>query len=326
MDMRHRSTPVSTCQRYALAVNRVNSATAPGRAGPPGWLRVRVRHAAGWGYCLGSLWTTVDPQARELLASVVPGNPNSTDRPSWPISGLPIAVTISRSRQTADTRDQTDSYWRRLTSNRDNLRTLHNLWTKVWSLGIRVCATAQPKDRSATGRGCRKEHRYQPGKPARGPLAGHRRQPPSQPAGLADLQQAVDARREHRRGRRTERVHPQPARRSAAHPHRGHPQRAARQAGPPRRQRGPHPGARDPRPAAARLAPGRQPGAHQRSGSHPGHRRLRRAGVQRPVEPGDGTGQPRATVKESTHGQVARTICRQELPAPRSPPASRTAR
>ena len=41
-----------------------------------------------------SLWTTVDPQARKLLASMVPGNPNSTDRPSWPISGIPIAVAI----------------------------------------------------------------------------------------------------------------------------------------------------------------------------------------------------------------------------------------
>ena len=92
--MRHRSTPVSTCQRYALAVNRVNSATAPGSG--PAWpdTACRLRHAAAWGYCLGSLWTTVDPQAREALASMVPGNPNSTDRPSWPVSGFPTAVTI----------------------------------------------------------------------------------------------------------------------------------------------------------------------------------------------------------------------------------------
>ena len=36
VDMRHRSTPVSTCQRYVLAVNRVNSAGGSG---------VVVRHA-----------------------------------------------------------------------------------------------------------------------------------------------------------------------------------------------------------------------------------------------------------------------------------------
>ena len=35
MDMRHRSTPVSTCQRYALAVHRVNSASAPEPPSPP---------------------------------------------------------------------------------------------------------------------------------------------------------------------------------------------------------------------------------------------------------------------------------------------------
>ena len=239
----------------------------------------------------GSLWTTVDPRARELLASMVPGSPNSTDRPSWPVSGFPIAVTIFRARNCGHKGPNRQSLVVVLTSNRDNLRTLHNLWTKVWSLGIRVCATAQPRDGSATGRGCRTEHRCQPGKSARGPLAGHRRQPPSEPAGLADLQQAVDACREHRRGRRTERVHPQPARGPAAHPHRGHPQRAARQAGPARGQRGPHPGARGPRPAGPRLARGRQPGAHQRSGSHPRHRRVRGPGLQRPVEPGDRAGE-----------------------------------
>ena len=63
VDMRHRSTPVTTCQRYVLAVNRVNSTSFPGASGRRLWttprlrgspcLRVPVRHAAAWGYCLG---------------------------------------------------------------------------------------------------------------------------------------------------------------------------------------------------------------------------------------------------------------------------------
>ena len=88
MDMRHRSTPVSTCQRYALgdrqgqfgelrpsAAHR-ETATSAVRPAPrrPGTRRVSgaTRRSLG----ARSLWTTVDPQARKLLASRVPGNPN----------------------------------------------------------------------------------------------------------------------------------------------------------------------------------------------------------------------------------------------------------
>ena len=92
--MRHRSTPVSTCQRYALAVHRVNSANA--LSGPRRHLsrrrRTQVRapprpqqdqcrvfgsdtpQPVGITPC--SLWTTVDPQARKLLASGFPGIPH----------------------------------------------------------------------------------------------------------------------------------------------------------------------------------------------------------------------------------------------------------
>jgi len=92
VDMRHRSTPVTTCQRYVLAVNRVNSASSPERrgvhpvenrrnAGGPGRV-FRADTPQSVDIAPASLWTTVDPQAREALASMVPGNPNSTDRPS----------------------------------------------------------------------------------------------------------------------------------------------------------------------------------------------------------------------------------------------------
>ena len=93
--MRHRSTPVSTCQRYALAVHRVNSASTcewPGRhlVRPP-QAGTRDHHLDHRGdqrrvfgsdtpqpvdFAPSSMWTTVDPQARKLLASGVPGNPH----------------------------------------------------------------------------------------------------------------------------------------------------------------------------------------------------------------------------------------------------------
>ena len=56
MDMRHRSTPVQTCQRYAVRADRVNSTAGP----PPGapHPRVSVRHADAWGQLVMYLWTT----------------------------------------------------------------------------------------------------------------------------------------------------------------------------------------------------------------------------------------------------------------------------
>ena len=94
MDMRHRSTPVKTCQRYVLRVSRVNSndrVDGHPRVTPGGRIhrldtccgsylcktpqtdtsqaRVSRRHADGWGYWRACLWTTVDPQARGLLSS-----------------------------------------------------------------------------------------------------------------------------------------------------------------------------------------------------------------------------------------------------------------
>ena len=116
VDMRHRSTPVSTCQRYALAVHRVNSASTvewPGRGGPSPPAETPIAttydhhldHPGNQcrvfgsdtpqpvGFAPNSLWTTVDPQVRKLLASGVPGNP-IIGWPHRPITGLPSAVAV----------------------------------------------------------------------------------------------------------------------------------------------------------------------------------------------------------------------------------------
>ena len=72
MDMRHRSTPVQTCQRYAVREDRVNSA-----AERQAWHRtprVSPRHAAAWGQLvLNPCGQLVDPQGRKALASMHSG-------------------------------------------------------------------------------------------------------------------------------------------------------------------------------------------------------------------------------------------------------------
>jgi hypothetical protein len=94
MDMRHRSTPVETCQRYVLRVSRVNSNDRVTTARKPPTrgrfhrldrccgpylckspqndttqARVPPRHADAWGDWRRCLWTTVDPRADGLLSS-----------------------------------------------------------------------------------------------------------------------------------------------------------------------------------------------------------------------------------------------------------------
>ena len=142
--MRHRSTPVSTCQRYALAVHRVNSASTvewPGRGGPSPPAETPIAttydhhldHPGNQcrvfgsdtpqpvGFAPYSLWTTVDPQVRKLLASGVPGNPQSSAGRTGQSPGCPAQSRCSGA-TSADTMDQTGRYRRRSTSNRDNLR------------------------------------------------------------------------------------------------------------------------------------------------------------------------------------------------------------
>ena len=108
MDMRHRSTPVETCQRYVFGLGRVNSnhrvGARPHAPRPPTdrccgsslcrtaqaeptQARVARRHADAWGCWRPCLWTTVDPQARRLLSSNLRTAPPTTNRPSRHCAG-----------------------------------------------------------------------------------------------------------------------------------------------------------------------------------------------------------------------------------------------
>jgi hypothetical protein len=109
-----RSATLATCRDP----RRQHLRTPPG---PPGdqMSRVRPRHAAACGFCPCCLWTTVDPQARKLLASGVPGSPDHR---------LAQANHRGAQRSRGVRRDKcghngpTGGYRRRLTSNRDDFR------------------------------------------------------------------------------------------------------------------------------------------------------------------------------------------------------------
>jgi hypothetical protein len=63
MDMRHRSTPVQTCQRYAVREDRVNSA-AKGDFDTPNSV-FRCDTPQPWGQLVWPCGQLVDPQGRE---------------------------------------------------------------------------------------------------------------------------------------------------------------------------------------------------------------------------------------------------------------------
>jgi hypothetical protein len=75
MDMRHRSTPVQTCQRYVSREDRVNSTSSgPARHAHRVSRRDTPQPGDNWSCPCGQL---VDPQVRELLGSVLPGSPTA---------------------------------------------------------------------------------------------------------------------------------------------------------------------------------------------------------------------------------------------------------
>jgi hypothetical protein len=179
MDMRHRSTPVQTCQRYALRCDRVNSAVGVGFWVEPDRMTgprdaVVDQHAEAWGYLCRYLWTTVDPPARQLLASVVPGKPQP--RPIG-LAGdqqvdphLKPLVRPRRGRRTTKKRcgtqrEQTVGSTHRGIPNRDIPRYCTTCGQRCGVKGIQGSRTAaQPLKGSATGRGRITEQRRQPGK------------------------------------------------------------------------------------------------------------------------------------------------------------------
>ena len=327
MDMRHRSTPVATCQRYALRVRQgqfERSADASCDEPPEVAVRPPVQNSetdtAQPRVCRDTpqlvdierarLWTTVDPRpavvsvpisgqlpqhdrsATPAISGSIPGRDLRVDRPghkgptgqqsivaSQTGTSFDIAQPVDKGVESRDTRVQHD--WHSQERERDAAWTQH-----------RTPGSNQASELEVL-------------------VAGDRGQPASQPAGVADLQQAVDARGEHRRGRRAQRVHPQPARGPAAHPHRGHPQRAPRQAGAPRGERGPDAGDRRPptttRPGTRAAPPDRVPRpAPARSPARP-----------RPARPPRCRHRRTTRAPRSTPRQVGKVICRHGRPAPR---------
>src|SRR5689334_7118953 len=71
MDMRHRSTPVQTCQRYVVPVDRVNSAANGAASHPSSACRATTRRTWGQraGTAVGTCGQLVDPQVPQLLVS-----------------------------------------------------------------------------------------------------------------------------------------------------------------------------------------------------------------------------------------------------------------
>ena len=215
MDMRHRSTPVQTCQRYAVREDRVNSAataevqsrTGPGSSmtsdrGQTSQPPARVRRDTplpgdNWARTCGRL---VDPQARELLASQLPDSPTARRfaHTDWAFGGSPSSRRSGRTRLGQRTgsdecclRDSTARAAREHVRESDRSSQmghpsiLHNLWTKVWSRGGTVASLQQAatenreRDRAWTQHRARdqsRQHRIR---------AGHPRQVNSRSSGQA---------------------------------------------------------------------------------------------------------------------------------------------
>ena len=162
-----------TCQRYVVRRDRVNSVEASGRQSRtvrrPGQLSTDTpRPGDNSGRYL---WTTVDPQAPELLASVLPGSPKTTGRPPLAISrSIPRSGDLGEAAShladiTGSKREQTVEHGGR----RSRTGTSVDIAQPV-DKGVDARATSTHTARhshlkgSATGRGRITEHRRQPGK------------------------------------------------------------------------------------------------------------------------------------------------------------------
>jgi hypothetical protein len=152
---------------WASGCNRGKTAVASGDA--------FHRHAEAWGYLCRYLWTTVDPPARQLLASVLPGKPSprpiglAGDQQADP--HVKPLVRPRRRRRTTRKRcgTQREAHGRHHSSgnpqNRDILRYCTTCGQRCGVKGIQGSRTAaQPLKGSATGRGRITEQRRQPGK------------------------------------------------------------------------------------------------------------------------------------------------------------------
>jgi hypothetical protein len=114
----------SACGSYLCKTPQIDTTQA----------RVPQRHAGRWGYWRPCLWTTVDPWARRLLSSNLRAAPPH-DQPATPaFCGSNSSVTTPRAvgqgykGPTVSRGIDGIPKW-------DILAILHNLWTKVWSLG-----------------------------------------------------------------------------------------------------------------------------------------------------------------------------------------------
>ncbi len=258
-----------------------------------------------WGHRSGTCGQRVDPQARQELASILR---------TAPLRAVAHCTLTSRQNGGGSPKSGHPSI-------------LHNLWTKVWSrrgqssraqAGSAGSSREGERDGAWTHTDTGSQHQQWTTTGSAQPPVQLEvlwpgivdNLPPNQRVWL-DRQQAADAGREHRRGRRSQRVHPQPARGPPAHADRGHPQRAARQAGPPRGQRRPDPRGRPSR-ATTAEAPGPATSPPSRGPTRPPRRP--------PVGPLGAIPRPaphRRPTPRAHIDTVVMATCRQSRPAPR---------